>query len=345
MAAASLWVFEQLGGERRRLELADHAAPHGRPRQKPVVEHRDVYRQAKTYYQGSPVPTRHVFGQKHDPVTLNGRFRDRWGGVGFAKAKMAEVREFAKAQQPVRATWSSLVSMIVFFTSVQHGIESEGEIAWELELDVDEDLILGRTPTRAGQKFTIDFLTSRIQDALKAANQIPYTPPTLKGSTFDLLSGLVGSVNAATAYLIEVSNEIDSLVNAPFQQVARLRAGLGQVRVAISNLRHTYDNLQVHLALEGQAWTDDETAFYRSQAGWGDSSLKALRELAAAERAAARAQRGAIKELYTAKDGDSWDAIAVHEYGSADRASEISRANGVPDGQQPDPGTAYVVPR
>ena len=37
--ASTRWVLEQLGGDRLSLELAGHAAPYGRPRQKAVVQH------------------------------------------------------------------------------------------------------------------------------------------------------------------------------------------------------------------------------------------------------------------------------------------------------------------
>lgn len=339
-----VFTLQQLGGDRLKLELADHAAPHGRPRDKPVFEQEDVFRIESTYYPGTPTPTRHEFGLKFEPIKLDGRFRDALGGKGFARNKMDEVRRFAAGLQLCTLTWDDALSVICIITRVKRGVESKGEIVWEIEIEIDEDLFLGRgnpiTPEVKGP----DELAKRIQSLLSRTKDLPYTPPTIKGSIGDQLMLLAGAVGNATSQLVDASRQIDSFVNAPFQALTRFRAALGLVRVSVSNLRGTYDHLTTEAALQAQE-TEDAQEFWNVQAAWSESSLKALQEAARAERAAARVQQGRILLFYAAADGDTWESIAIAAYGAPDRAREIQAANGVPVGQNPVPGTIYMVPR
>ncbi len=123
----SRWVFEQLGGPRKKLELADHAAPHGRPRQAPVVSPEMHIRTSSTYYSGDVPRTIHVFGPSHEPVELVGRFSDRRGGRGFAIAKRDEVMRFVADQQEVLISWSDVYSVVGFITSFVPALEAVSE--------------------------------------------------------------------------------------------------------------------------------------------------------------------------------------------------------------------------
>jgi hypothetical protein len=340
----SVWTFEQLGGERKTLVLSDHAAPHGRPRQKPVVETELEQRNDKVYYAGNSVPTRHLFGVSESNQKLVGRFSDAFGGLGFARRKRLEVEGFWRDAQSCTATWDDLVSVSCFIERVKFGLESGGEITWEMELMIDQsDLVDIPGQVKITGILGPQDITRQINQAITDMHKLVKVPG-MRGSVFDSISSLISNVAAVTSALNQVAGQIDSFANAPFQLLNQLRAALDQFRTAVTALRTTYDDLTVHLALENdnaQSWQQ----FFDVQSAWAASSLEAIRLALAAERASALAQQGNIKELYTAKDGDTWDQISRIAYGgSADRAEDIRKANSVEAGANPVPGTTYMVP-
>ncbi len=71
----------------------------------------------------------------------------------------------------------------------------------------------------------------------------------------------------------------------------------------------------------------------------------ALAEIAEADRAAERAERGFIRGLHTAKTGETWESISNQEYGDASRVGDILAANAIEPGEAPTPGTTYIIPR
>jgi hypothetical protein len=167
--------------------------------------------------------------------------------------------------------------------------------------------------------------------------------PGMRGSIFDSISSLIAVVGAATSALNTITDQIDSLANAPFQLLNQLRGALGQFRTAMSALRRTYDDLDTHLALENEnanSWQE----FFNVKAAFAVSSLAAIQAAIDLDKASVRAQQGRIKAIYIAKDGDTWDDISRASFGSADRAKDIREANGVEPGADPVAGTAYMVP-
>lgn len=339
----SVWTFEQLGGETKVLQLADHAAPHGRPRKKPVVETGLEQRNDKVYYSGNIIPTRHLFGTSEESQKIEGRFTDRYGGKGFARAKRQELEEFHRDGQLCRITWDDIISVIAFIEHVKFGIESGGEITYEIEYLVNENNLTGLKREVVQEARGPQSITALINEAILDMHRLVEVPG-LRGSLFDSISSLISSVAAVSAECNRVAGQIDSFANAPFQLLNQFRASLDQFRTAVTALRRTYDDLTVHIALENEN-AQNQQAFWDVQSAWAASSLDAIRLAIKAERASALSQQGNIKELYTAKDGDTWDQISRIAYnGAADRAEDIRKANAVEAGANPVPGTTYMVP-
>lgn len=342
--ASGMVRFLQLEGDSpKTLELAGHAAPHGRPRKEPVAEDTLQLRQRSVYLPGGSQPVRHIFGDKKEPLTFKGRFRDSLGGAGFAKAKNDEVTAFVRDKRLCEVIWDDVLDVHGIIDRYTRGIESPSEFTYEIVVEVDRDLFAANkafTPLMKGPKD----ITDAIIESLKLTKVIPKTPPTMKGSVVDLLNSLVGQVNSATGALVRASNDIDSFVTGTVTALQRLRAGLAQTRVAVQNLRSTYDSLLVTVALERES-ANESQVFADVQSTWSANSLEAMRLIAEADRAAALAEQGRILAFHDAAIGDTWEGIAVQWYGSAQRADQIRTANGVDAGVEPTPGTVYTVPR
>ncbi|HTF90122.1 MAG TPA: hypothetical protein VK843_17030, partial [Planctomycetota bacterium] len=292
------WIFEQLGGKRRKLTLASHAAPHGRPRQGPVVSDGIELRESEVYYAGDSPPTRHIFGLAFPPWELKGRFSDSKGGAGFALAKVQEVKEFVAEAQTVRITWGPTTGGIGLIKRFKPDREARYDVAWEMTILIDsDDYIITNLPLpepRAPSEFMASveaLLKGPLQTLLEA-------PPTMKGSIFDSLSSLVASVNGISASLVGIADQIDSFANAPLDALRRFNAGLGQFRTALIKLRNTYENFNAQLAIESQN-AGEQLQFWQSQSNFSRSVVQVLREVAAAQREATLAERGSIQGVIT----------------------------------------------
>lgn len=347
-ANTSVWTFEQLGGPRKTLTLSDHAAPHGRPRKKPVVERELEVRMDRVWLAGDGPPVTHIFGTELGPFKLEGRFSDGYGGAGFARAKLNEVNDFVMDVQAVRVTWDDIVSVTGIIKHWKPGIESGGEVTWEMVLEVDEDHLLERGFGRAGHEFddlkSPAHFTNDIRQALADMHKLTEVPG-MRGSIFDSMNSLISSVNSVSSSLATIAGQIDSFANAPFQLLRRFRGALVQFTTVVARLRKTYDDLQVNVALENED-ANYQQIFWDRQAGWSASSLRAIQLALKADRSAALAEQGRTLAIYTARQGDTWERISRLLFnGSSGRAEDIRNANGALPGSAPVPGTAYTIPR
>lgn len=340
------WFFRQLDGERAELRLEGHGAPHGRPYKGEVVGDGIGTRTARTYYPGNDVPTRHVFGGMHDDWILRGRFTDRRGGRGYAEARHNEVKRYQAQRRPVAIVWGSRINARGFLSHYIGRIEGPGEVAWELTIEIDEDLTLGEVRRPPTQTVTPRKRTENLVRGMDKSlrDMSAPQPPTMRGSIFDTVESLVYAVNGAAASLNAVVTQIGNLTTAPFHLLRTLKAGISTFRSAITRLRGYYDDLTVNIALESRD-AREMRRFWDVQAAWGASSLEALRELAEMEREATLSQRSRTLAYYEATDGDTWERIANQFYGSPDRAGDIQSANGVEAGEPPTPGDLYLIPR
>lgn len=338
------WVFEQIGGLRKKLTLAGYDAPFGRPRQKAVARDKIALRHAEVYYPGNPIPTRHVFGTKLEPWDLNGRFSDRYGGVNYASDKVEFIKAFVADAQEVRIRWGTVLAVRGLIESFDPGRESTSEVEWKMIVLMNEDELQPRVNLFRDATETPSDLASRIESLMRGSlDAARKTPVTLRGDIFDVIDSLVSAVNSATASLLAIADQVDSFEKASIGEVRRFRAGLAQARTAIIRLRVGYDNLQSGLAIQSDR-AEDDIRFWSTQSGTSQSTLQALLALDDADRAAAIAERGKIRALYTGKTGDTWEGISIRVYGKADRAGDLRAANGIPSGAAPQTCTVYQVP-
>ncbi len=358
--ASTPWVFEQLGGERKELTLTGWQAPYGRPHQQPVVTDGIEIRKTEVYYPGDERgPTRHIFGRKYTPWELQGRFRDRADGKGFALAKVEEVKSFVSDQQRVRASWGGLLSAEGFIDKFEPSRESEGEVEWKLTFSVDVDLF-DKAKKRKVQKPKSIGSSEQLarQDLKKALANVPHTPTTSIFDALDSILGLPGNVGGALVESFDslvtlltstagsfqkAANSISDVEKAAFGELNRLASVSNQMQGACGALRESYTNVPTDvLLLRERAGENART--WKAQS----ATEAALRDLAA-EMADVRvavqlATRGSASRTYVARQGDTFESISTQFYGAPSRASDIRAANNVPVGQNPIPGVDYLLP-
>ena len=338
---SSRWVFEQLTGNQESLELVGHGAPHGRPRQDPVLRETTRLRADEVYYTGNDVPTRHIFGQRREPFELKGRWSDYYGGQGYAQAMRERAKAFFGQAQVCRITWADVVSVIGIVEEQNYGIEAAGEVEWSLTIAVDSDDFLedpAELPDPRTPATYVNRIILALEEGLEGIDDLP-----LEGSVFDAVDSLVSSINGVSAELNKVADQINDFADSSVALLRRFRAGIGQFRTALNKLRNTYDDFQADLALErGRA--DSELQFWSSQSKLGASSTHALAELAEADRAAQLAERGKIRTIHFAQEGDTWESLSRKYYNDPGRAGDIQEANSVGAGEPPEPGAPYQIP-
>ena len=344
------WTFAQLGGSRKRLTLSGASAPHGRPRKKPVVSDGIEIRQSETYYPGYDEPTRHIFGSRAEAFELEGRFMDSVGGKGFAQKMTEYVKGFVDDKQRVEVRWEDTIAAVGLIDAFVPSRESKGHIAWKMRVLIDKDLLITvrKTKDQVDPKDVKDHMAD-IQNGLKkllgeTAFQKPITsfPPSLDFGIIDQLDLLVGAINTPFAMVSSMADQIGSLEKGAIGALRRFRAGLHQMKTATLKLRSTYENHRSDLAIQS-SYADEELRFFAVQSASGPAMLGLLKSIDAADRAAARAERGKIRALYTAKTGDTWESIARITLEDASRGSDIQMANSASG--LPSPGELYLIPR
>lgn len=334
--------FSQLGGDRLELSLAGAFAPHGRPRQGAVVTDALSVRNTEVYYPGNSVPTRHLFGTREEAWEIEGRFSDRNGGAGYAKTLTEYIKRFVADQQQVAIAWDGIVAATGFIEMFSPGREAEAEIAWKMTIKIDEDLLrVVRTaqPAEADPKTYVLNIQDYIDEAWDTALDIP---PTLKVGLLDSLGSLIGSINSAFAAVANIADQINSFQQGLVSELRRLRAGLRQLRTSMIKARNAYGDLVAGTAVVSSN-PDDSLAFWNAQGTTGTAMLKAIIEIERMDAAAREAERGKIKGVYVAGDGDTWEGIAQQTLGDAGRAADVRQANGATG--NPVPGTEYIIPR
>ncbi len=341
---AAPWVFEQTGGDKKVLRLEGWDAPKGRPRQGAVVSDGIEIRSKRTYYSGSDVSTRHIFGHKFDDWELTGRFMDRFGGVGYARSKTEYTKQFVADKQPVLIHWGEDVAVTAFITKFKPGRESPQEIAYTFDIEVDSDDLLARgarpavAPANApGRAFLMGQLLDEMLVPVEAQ------PPSFAGGSMDLLDSIIDSVQSAFANFVAAANTISSFEQALIGDIRRFRASLGQLKTSVIIFRESYQDFRSDLVIQSD-YADEQLSFAALQAASGASSIDLMLQMVEADREAAIAERGKIQAFYEARSGDTWESIARKMYGSVTRTNDIRLANGVPPGAPPLPGTIYLIP-
>lgn len=275
---------------------------------------------------------------------------DSVGGLGFAQKMTDYVKGFVDDKQRVEVRWEETIAAIGLIESFVPARESRAHVAWKMRIVIDKDLltVVRKTKDQVEPKDAKDH-TAEIENKLKAVTgqtsfQKPITsfPPSLDFGVIDQLDMLVGAINTPFAMISEMADQLGSLEKGAIGMLRRFRAGLHQMKTATLKLRSTYENLRTSIALQS-SYADEDLRFWTVQGASGPAILGLLRAINAADRAAARAERGRIKALYTAKTGDTWESIARASLGDVARAGDIQTANSASG--PPLAGELYLIPR
>lgn len=342
--AARPWVFRQIRTGVQEI-LTGWSAPFGRPRKGPLVEDGVELRVAETHYDGADGdPDYHVFGSKNDDYELHGRWMDKVLGAGGANALIDRFKKWAKSGEMSTIQYGDI---IVARGLLQHFIpsrESEAEADWKMIWRIASDTTA--TQVRAT---TVPTLPSAIIGNLADELRVPLELPSFaSGIEIDLsfLDGIddaITSLGALTGQLVNLANQVDSAERATFNELARLRATLQQVRTAIITVQTAVDATPNDAALAADsAATTVAWLQYRARF---DSSVYA--SLAACNDADARLelmQRGEASTSHRVVMGETWESISSLIFGGPDKADLLRRANGVRGGTKPTPGTDIQVP-
>lgn len=343
------WVFTQLAGSSPKVfTLSGYAAPFGRPRQRPVVEPSKELRSKRFYYPGSSIPTTHLFGTKQDDIELSGRWMDRMLGTGSAESNVRLMNEMIEDQRPVRIQWGDLLSYNGWITKLIPRWESLNECAWTLHLAIDSDNFEGKkVNVTDNSSLALSFVDDATAWLTTGMGQLPTTLPSLDaitGEIFDALDDMIANVTQFGAVAISITNSISNIETATFNELERLRAGLHQFKTAVLTLRDTVDSLSIDaLLLDRQIEDDLEWLSFKSTSAVQTSNV--LKSISVLDKAAERSEASRVKTTLRAKPGDSWESLAMAQYGDPDRAVDIRTVNGIKGGELPLTGRLYTIPR
>lgn len=333
--------FVQLTGPQKTLILTSHYGPMGRPRQGAVVREKAKLRESEVYYFGNPEPSRFIASEKWEPWEIKGRFSDYWGGAGFALKKKDEVLSFFLDKQPVRITWDDIVNVNGIITEFDPGLESDGEVEWQMTVKIDRNNFQSVSNVIPDKKKPMDHIN---QILLASTDFDKLTALPLNGSIFDTLDSLVSVVASATAAANQIATSMQDFESSTIATLRRFRNALGQLKTAGINFRNALDSFEVDLAIERNN-ADDRLNFLSLQSSVSSSALSMIRTTAEADRDTLLAERGQIRAFYVATGGDTWERISVKFYNTASRAGDIRTANSIPSGQPPEVNAIYQIPK
>lgn len=341
------WTITQLeGSQPKSLTLSGYSAPFGRKRHGSVVRSPVETRDTEVYYpDGGSIPTRHFFGVKLDPWELNGRFSDADLGSGGALAKSKILQQFVADQRKVQISWGDIKSATGYLTRYDPGIEAEDEVEWKLtfkpdiDSDYDKPVTVPQQPSVQDHAQALEAFLDTIVHAASVARDDSEPQPSL----FDALDDLVSALNSPFAIINEFADQVGSWEKAIASDIRRVRAGINSAQTALLNLRDAFES-----------FSNDQALIHRSgisDAAWSRQKLEAEQNAAFAQwiladmdRAAERAERGAMTHADRVRTGDSWESLATKHYGDPGKADVLRQANGARYGHAPTPGRVVRIP-
>lgn len=341
------WKFTQLGGAKRVVRLTGASAPHGRPRQRPVVTDGIKLRKQRVFYPdaGNRPPTTHIFGTQWSDWDLEGRFSDVWLGPGGTLSAIRDWQTLVAEGLGVEILWGDVLGAIGLVDSIEPGRESEFECTYKITVCIDQRDIQGGftdyeipiEPLALCQALQVELdgnisVIPRLQNA-----------GDLKPDFLDSLEESVASINALSVSLINIAGSIDAFEEATMDQLERLRAGVVQMRTAVHLFRGTVESTENDAMLLARA-ADTDVLWFAQRAAADVSTMRLLDLLDQLDREADLARRSRPLASYLAKLGDSWESIATIFYGGPADAGAIRNTNGIRYGSNPVPGRTYQIP-
>lgn len=341
------WKFRQLGSAQRTLTLAGPSAPHGRPRQGPVVSDGVKLRRARTQYPDSSnaPPTTHIFGVEWKDWELKGRFSDVHLGKGGTKELIRQWQTFVVDAQLVEISWGDVLSARGIIDAFEPGRESEFECSYTIVVLIDSRDIGSGQSSFAIPKNPLSLCQELQLELLEGVGRIPALPHAgdLKPDFLESLEDAVSSINGFSASLVNVAGEIDALAEGTLDQLERLRAGVAQMRTAVNSLRGTFESTENDAVLLARA-SDADVQWFVTRSNADVATTRALALLEEIDRETEIARRSRVLAIYDARVGDTWESIATKFYGGPDGAGVIRDANGILYGELPTPGLGYQIP-
>lgn len=345
------WKFQQLyksgsNTDIKTLELADYAAPFGRPRKDPVITETIESRVTQVRYPGnSGAPTRHAFGVGWEETELKGRWMTKsLPGTTTAIDVADQWIEFIKDERDLRISWGSIASWSGFLKKLELGRESEHEIAWKMTILLDQkedtqqarDLNIGR-PALANDVSDLNFwIAAAGFSALPDAN-------SLQPDFFEALDNIAAECNKASAALRAIVEQMDTYEKAAFSTIAHFRSVATGFQGSIVEMRGVVANAAIDsIVVARDAKSDIEWLTFQVQFDKGSAELMAI--LAVMDRNAELAGKGEPSKMITARSTDTWETLSLRATGSYSRAREIRDLNGAQYGQEPETGMSYLVP-
>ena len=348
------WTFEQLSGERKTLVLADWDAPKGRPGQTPIYKAKLVARQSETYYPGNDEPSRHIYGGKHEPIELEGKFRDAFGGKGYAQRMAEAARNFYNEKLQCRIIWhgtdSPFASYVGIIESIECSPESSGVWGWKISIAIDRDLKLAPTfrkqPDREPFKDRMAQVNSAIRDMMdwgkREKKSFSTFPPSLDFGLSDFLDSVANYVNGPITMLNSMADQLEDMSKATMASIKRAQAGAHQLKTGLIKAKQAFEDVRLDAAVVSNRASED-IKFLRSQADFSQGAIAAIKEADKLRRYLVQAEQGMIRHSMVALDGDTWEAMASRSLSDASRAADIQRLNN--EFGLPVPGTRYLIPR
>lgn len=335
------WTFQQLGGDRKRIELGDYAAPFGRPRKDPVAKELIKVNIQTIRYPGSKnPPTRHIFGSGWEPMELRGRWMTRMLTTKTAEEYADEFVAFVRDERQIRLTWGNIVSYQGYINELELGRESQDEIAWRITVLVDKRENAAVIRIRSPKINILEFrqiLLDRISNI-----KLP-SLPDMAPNIFEQLDFLAGQLKRYTALFADLANEFDRLEKATFSTIQSFRGIGANILSAMAAMETIAMNNAVDSVILIRR--PDSVVNWQEYQLNLDVELTVIRALLAdLDRKLEIVAKSDVSKFVTAIQGESWERLAVRVGLGPDSAPVIRDANGVRYGSLPEAGTIYLVP-
>lgn len=339
------WTFEQITGtNRRRLDLVGYAAPFGRPRKDPVLTEKQKLRIQSVYYPGSSsAPTRNVFGANWEEFELKGRWMTRSLATKTANDLADTWTTFFRDGEVVRLSWGPIVSYTGVMSELELARESEDEIAWKMVFLIDErEGFEKQQSATAASEPPVEDSIGALQLFLAKATPGAELSGKISPDFFESLDNLASALNGPSALLNNLVGQFENFEKATFSAVAHFKSAVTGVHTALVRMRELVLNTAIDSILVVRS-AQSELEWLKYQAEFDHDSCGALESMAFLSRKADLAGKSEASKTVLAVEGDSWESLATRTVGLA-RSGELRSFNGARYGEQPIPGTTYLVP-
>lgn len=345
------WTFEQLNeranrGPLKTLTLDGWAAPHGRPRQRPVIKELIKSRVSTTRYPGQSGPgTRHSFGTHWEDFELVGRWmtKDLARSGGTAQLAALDWTGFIQDERTCRISWGAVVSYLGFMEELEIARESEHEIAYRMKFLIDkredaENVDLAAVPP------PIDDNVDQVLKQWAALGKLAVdTSPDWSPDFFDKVNGIVSLVNQPAAEFNKFVGKLEDIEGKSFSAIRGFQNSISGFNTGILELRDAVVDTALDTAVAVRTAVSD-VRFFEYQFSTDSDTYAMAATLADLDRHAELAGQPESVRMVFAREGDSWETLAARGAGDPSKAADLRSSAGAKYGEQPEPGTGYLVP-